>query len=466
MKKRWNVRFAARSDKGAVRENNEDNLYIVGKSIPSDSMDHVSLDGEITGSSFACAVCDGMGGQNNGEVASFEAVKRFGQMVDNNGFLELPLQKKIDGVQEYLGVANTAIFNMASETTQSRGMGTTFACVLASDGKAVAIHAGDSRVYLCRKNVLHQLTRDHSESERMIRLGVLSPEQARVHKSRYVVNRHLGMPPEAGMLEGDVSDFLDLQQGDIFVLCSDGLTDMVEQAQMEQVLFSSAPLHEKADRLIGAALANGGKDNVTVLLIETEKANLTPVVLSEAEKQSRVDKGGKLSMRTKRLVIALLILFAIAAGILLRPLVEKQAAVLWPGMFTTPTPTLSPTPTPMVTPSTTFTPTPTPTATPTLTPTLRPTQTATHTPMLTPTPTPRFTLTQTPTPTVAQAPTFKPDPTFATTPAVTLMPNASPTFSIAKLNSRYSVHNMIAFELFGQGYRAACGKEALRWQIL
>lgn len=270
MKNELLLTLAARSDVGLVRDNNEDNLLIADELIKAGGESHYNFDNTIRSAEFIAAVCDGMGGQYGGEIASFEAVRRLKELAQS----ELPtlnLDEKITRINAYADETNRAIYQMRSTSGSSRGMGTTFACLLIHDGEAVAMHVGDSRVYRLRNGELRQLTKDHSENERLIRLGVLSPDQARGHKSRFILNRHFGMPPEAGRLEADVSEKMQLQQGDLFLLCSDGLTDMVPPELLKDILDSKGSIQEKADLLIQKALANGGKDNVTVVLAEVRQ---------------------------------------------------------------------------------------------------------------------------------------------------------------------------------------------------
>lgn len=129
-------------------------------------------------------------------------------------------------------------------------------------------------MYLFRDGILKQLTRDHSESERLIRLGIITREQARGHKSRFMLNRHLGMPPEEGILEADISEIIQLQKGDTFLLCSDGLTDMVEDETIKDILAASIDTKEAAQMLINEALKNGGKDNVTAVVLKFDNLNV------------------------------------------------------------------------------------------------------------------------------------------------------------------------------------------------
>jgi protein phosphatase len=261
------IQIAAISNIGCVRENNEDNLFVCDRFMKQGEPGGFQLSDTVAASGLVCAVFDGMGGEKGGETASLEAVNRFRDRVNTPHFTEMTLPEKISEINQYVEETNTAIFQLAAGSSECKGMGTTFACLITAQNQAVAMHVGDSRVYLYRAGALQQLTRDHSENERLIRLGIITREQARGHKSRFMLTRHLGMPPEEGILEADVSDTIQLQKGDTFLLCTDGLTDMVEDPDIKNILASSTDVDQSAKLLVNEALKNGGKDNVTAILL-------------------------------------------------------------------------------------------------------------------------------------------------------------------------------------------------------
>jgi protein phosphatase len=259
--------ISALSDAGLVRENNEDNLYVNGKYMQQGGQGNFKLSAIEKSGSLVCAVCDGMGGEKSGEKASLEAVSRLHLVAGDAAFAGMALEEKIKLINSYVGETNSAIYTMAAGSFESKGMGTTFACLVVSGGKAVAMNAGDSRVYLFRDGALTQLTHDHSESERLVRLGVITKEQARGHKSRFVLSRHFGMPPEEGLLEADVSGVVELRKGDTFLLCSDGLTDMINDEFIAKALLAEVDTQKAAESLVAEALKNGGHDNITAILV-------------------------------------------------------------------------------------------------------------------------------------------------------------------------------------------------------
>ncbi len=230
---------------GLVRTNNED-AYL--------DMPEVGL----------FALSDGMGGAAAGEIASRYFIET-AQAVFHN---RVPLSERIDHalVRKVFKCSNTRIIEHTAKYPDDEGMGCT-GDLLAFYGRSYVIgHVGDSRVYLVREGHLQQLTRDHSLVQGLVDEGILTPEQARHHPRKNIILRAVGTDPSVSpdILKGDALNH------DIFLLCSDGLTDMLDDATIEGTLVSPKPLNDKAENLISAALAAGGKDNVTVVLCEVE----------------------------------------------------------------------------------------------------------------------------------------------------------------------------------------------------
>jgi len=206
------------------------------------------------------AVADGMGGAQAGEVASqlaAESVREQGQ-----GGLAAPEQ-----VVELIRAANRRVYSYSSENASARGMGTTMTVAMVAGDGVVIGHVGDSRAYLLRDDKLTQLTQDHSLVAELIRSGRLSPEEAETHPQRSVITRALGTDPE---VEVDLFS-LAAKDRDLFLLCSDGLTSMVADEEMERLLVDSRDDLDAATReLIEAANQAGGEDNISVVLFELE----------------------------------------------------------------------------------------------------------------------------------------------------------------------------------------------------
>ncbi len=240
--------YAGLSDVGRLRQNNEDSLA-------------------WDAAAAVAVLADGMGGYNAGEVASKMAVDHVMQrMVQWSKDAEAPTLRVLKRAMEAsVDVANRAIFDAAHTNPAYAGMGTTLVFLsFALEGRVTVGHAGDSRAYRLREGSLSQLTRDHSLLQEQVDAGLLTPEQVHAFGYRNFITRALGVE-DAVVL--DINDF-DLRAGDLYLLCSDGLTDMVDDMDISAVLSSDGSLDQRASTLISWANRNGGRDNVTVLLVE------------------------------------------------------------------------------------------------------------------------------------------------------------------------------------------------------
>ena len=229
---------ASKTDVGRQRHTNEDNFFAEPP---------------------VFAVADGMGGAQAGEVASEMAIDEFAQQRDGGA----PAEQQLAQIAE---AANRKIWDLAQADSRRAGMGTTLTAAML-DGQYVAVgHVGDSRLYLFREDKLERMTRDHSLVEEFVRQGKLTPEQAEKHPQRSVITRALG--PENAV---EVDSFrIPARDGDIYLLCSDGLSGMVSDEQLASILAGGGQLQELAERLIEAANAGGGRDNITAVLFRLE----------------------------------------------------------------------------------------------------------------------------------------------------------------------------------------------------
>ena len=239
---------------GRVRSNNEDNYYLQGQ-IRQD-VEQLNTRAQYVGADTCAlfAVADGMGGEAQGEFASLTAVK---------SLRPCSVEQVNAAAQRSINRANALICREMDRI--GRRMGTTLAALYIDNGRAVACNVGDSRVYLLRDGILTQLSTDHSQVQQMIDLGILSSEAARTHPNRHVLTQHLGIREDEMILQPAFSEELELRVGDTFLLCSDGLTDMVDDADILEALSSGTSEH-RAQTLVELALAAGGRDNVTVLV--------------------------------------------------------------------------------------------------------------------------------------------------------------------------------------------------------
>ena len=238
------MRAAARTDPGRVRPANEDNVF-------ADPEAGVLM------------VADGMGGHAAGEVASELAVRTI------SGILTGPEAAGPAGVEapqilrQAIQRANAAIRTRAAEDLASRGMGTTVALVLARDARLWLAHVGDSRVYLIRAGEIHRLTQDHSLVAQMVKAGQITAGEARKHHLRNVITRSLGF--EAAV-EPEIQT-LEWIEGDYLLLCSDGLTGMLEDEEIARVVTAGgADLPAVCRDLIALANERGGTDNISVVV--------------------------------------------------------------------------------------------------------------------------------------------------------------------------------------------------------
>lgn len=245
------LRIARHTDTGQLRTRNED-------AIASDA-------------SIGLAVlADGMGGYNAGDVASqmavltvtaeliagFNRAHQSGKQVDSNWASDL--------VSDAVHAANIAIYQVANEQEQCEGMGTTLVLSLFVDNRVLIGHIGDSRAYVLRDDQLKQLTNDHSLLQEQIDSGLLTPEQARLATYKNFVTKAVGVDPITDL---EINTY-GVEVGDLYLLCSDGLTDMLEPYEIETTLIEGQDdLESLANTLIRKANQRGGKDNISVILI-------------------------------------------------------------------------------------------------------------------------------------------------------------------------------------------------------
>jgi protein phosphatase len=247
-----------KTDKGLIREENEDVFCIEG--------DYGFL-----------AVADGMGGYASGEVASKMAIDIIRDSLRNEEkpFTEEydprysgPTNRMISGIR----LANKAIYDASRSQSQLNGMGTTIAAVMLSGNRLSIAHVGDSRIYLLRGGNIEQITDDHTVVSEQVERGLMTKEEAADSPMRHILTRALGAAPEVKM---DI-DELTVSDGDKFVLCSDGLSELVSNEEILFTVLSSTHLDIACDQLIKMANERGGSDNITVIVASVPKEGLLP----------------------------------------------------------------------------------------------------------------------------------------------------------------------------------------------
>lgn len=205
-------------------------------------------------------VADGMGGAQAGEVASALAVQRLMRLSKiDEGFP--------DRLREAIDEANTAVLTLARSEDSYRGMGTTVAMVKIVGGMGFVAHVGDSRVYHWRGGELRLLTQDHSVVGELLRSGGITPDEALHHPHRHLLTQALGTEPS---VQPELIE-LGLYPDDIFLLCTDGLTGVVEETRMAEILSEGGTAQETADRLVREACEAGAPDNISVIVVRVQE---------------------------------------------------------------------------------------------------------------------------------------------------------------------------------------------------
>ena len=249
------MKYAARTDVGLVRVNNEDS-YLIGE----------------MGDAKIFIVADGMGGHNAGEVASLEACRKVeGYILSHRGAAKEVLKAAVE-------CANREIFIHASQNDAMHGMGTTIEAALFEEGNITLAHVGDSSVFIISKDDIRKITKDHSVVGMMVENGTITKEEARRHPQRHYITRAVGTAYD---IEVDLITEK-LNGSEIVLMCSDGLTDMVAQEEIFDLVRGSESLDKAADALVKTAKEHGGADNITLILLGSDST-----ILSREGKDSR-----------------------------------------------------------------------------------------------------------------------------------------------------------------------------------
>lgn len=232
------------TDVGMHREMNQDCFYT--SEMPVGNLPNLFI------------VADGMGGHNAGEYASRHTVDVVVEVAKNSAHKKPALI-----LEEAIKAANEELIQKAEEDASMKGMGTTIVAVTIADRRIYVANVGDSRLYIVN-NGITQITRDHSYVEEMVRRGEMDKETAREHPDKNIITRAVGAIKE---IEIDFFE-ADIQMEDEILLCSDGLTNMVEDEDIRRIIKGQRDTAEKAEKLVETANQNGGKDNITVVVIE------------------------------------------------------------------------------------------------------------------------------------------------------------------------------------------------------
>ncbi len=238
----------ALTDVGQSRTTNQDYVYV--------SIDAVGALPNLL------IVADGMGGHKAGEVASENAVKSVVKSVKSSKHKDI-----VSVIEEAIACANEELINLSKSDTKYEGMGTTMVLATIEEDSMYVANIGDSRLYLINDEI-HQITRDHSYVEEMVSIGELDKESARTHEKKNIITRAIGVA------KGTTADFFEVQlnSGDIILMCSDGLTNMVDDGHIKNIIKNkdTEEIEDVVHTLIDAANAGGGKDNIAVLLAKID----------------------------------------------------------------------------------------------------------------------------------------------------------------------------------------------------
>jgi PPM family protein phosphatase len=282
-----NIRVGAKSDVGRMRNDNQDS-YLADEPV--------------------FAVADGVGGHLGGDVASATAVRVIQEAAQSG--------VEPDALEGLLRKVNTAIWEKSQSAPHLRGMGTTCTLVLLQNGAAHLAHVGDSRAYLYRAGELSQVTEDHNLVGKMVSEGRLSREEAAHHPQRNIITRALGLDPTVDV---DLLT-LELTESDRLVICSDGLSSMIEERTLAEVLGDESDPQAAAERLVEAANQAGGEDNITVVLIDllggAQAQAAAPPAARSATPTETSGGGGKGTGWGRRLAWGLLFIALIGGGLL------------------------------------------------------------------------------------------------------------------------------------------------------
>jgi len=259
---------ACKSDLGRVRENNEDKFEF----FVSEQEAMQARRGAVY------VVCDGMGGAEAGQIASELTAKTFIDV-----YLHHPSHDAEVAMEAAVFAANRFVMDVGRAVPSRKGMGTTLSSVILLQDKAYIVQVGDSRVYRLRDGVLLRMTKDHTWIEEAIEAGIVQPSEIDTHPYRHVITRAIST-------EGEVKPDIfkhDLQVGDIFMICSDGLTNHVQDETICEVLNENMP-PEAVWKLVGLALQGGGTDNTTVIVLRVDELITPAYQANEFEDSYRV----------------------------------------------------------------------------------------------------------------------------------------------------------------------------------
>lgn len=234
---------------GMCRENNEDAIYISEEEFPLQNL---------------FVVADGMGGCNAGDIASQCAIESFLDYVREQAKKERETYEYLDLLVGGIAACNQVVYHKSLESEKLNEMGTTFVAAVIEEKHLYVAHVGDSRAYIYHDKALKQITTDHSYVMELVKAGNITVEEAAVHPQRNIITRAVGSKE---LVESDTV-IEELEAGDLVLLCTDGLSNMLSSEDMAEILQMEESLEKKAQLLVDQANAKGGLDNISLVLIE------------------------------------------------------------------------------------------------------------------------------------------------------------------------------------------------------
>ncbi|MGH7742175.1 MAG: PP2C family protein-serine/threonine phosphatase [Candidatus Eiseniibacteriota bacterium] len=280
---RLRPQIGALTDRGKVRETNEDAFIVfrIGRFLERvmSNIPESELPSHTEDSGYLMVVADGLGGHEAGDVASRSALvsalqlilrsPRWALKLDDPATREREISDLLGRTRGYLAGIHAILRRKASEDVRLAGMGTTMTGAFFVGSDLFVLHVGDSKAYLLRDGELRKITHDHTVAQQYADLGVIPQEDVPGHRMQHVLTRAVGGPDED--LEGDIYHLM-LREGDRVLLCSDGLTDMANEAEIARILAASPNCDESCRALVDLALSRGGRDNITTILARFDLA--------------------------------------------------------------------------------------------------------------------------------------------------------------------------------------------------
>lgn len=276
-------RASVMSHIGQIRPNHEDNFFMNGDLILPDYQGQIkaNFNPKITSKNQTFTdkaiftISDGMGGHNAGEVASFIAVRKLSEY-RNHILAASTIEEAIERYQYLVEDANSEIVMKSNSDESNKGMGATLSTLIIHQDRAVGVHLGDSRIYHFQLGQLARMTKDHTEGQRMLDLNLLTESEVESFKSRKDLTRYLGIDDENLLIAGEVTSQVQINRKAWFLLCSDGLTDIINDEQIQCIItehFENEDIDLAVRELVHHALEGtpeikGGTDNITVMIVE------------------------------------------------------------------------------------------------------------------------------------------------------------------------------------------------------